>query len=327
MSQETKIKVLDKNDKKKAIVNKTLSSFVKYDSLTEMIYKKSKFTSKDKIILRIDDFNISGLDSIFNSDTFNYFVDKVKTKNPTKTTLYIEKVDDYPKWNPPQFLTIFKNSLASGWEKAKNRIKEGITEKDLLDGKNSFIESRTKDDQNLNNINVFVICNNCLNSDFRGPRYICSECDNYNLCNFCQEKARAAHNPEHTFIILSKQDFNDVEEDIQLFSSIFHDNKRLLKINRGPYEIEVDITNNGEEPLQGCFISPIRFGKNYLGCLKKTITDECNKAEQTKIKVVITFEDEKDEVEDIYYGYYRLMTRKGIPFGDILYIQVEINNN
>jgi len=46
MSQETKIKVLDKNDKKKAIVNKTLSSFVKYDSLTEMIYKKSKIDIK-----------------------------------------------------------------------------------------------------------------------------------------------------------------------------------------------------------------------------------------------------------------------------------------
>lgn len=327
MSQETKIKVLDKNDKKKAIVNKSLSSLTKYDSITEIIYKKTKYTAKDKIILRIDDFKIGGLDCIFNSDTYSYFMDKVKTSNPAKITLYIEKVDDYPIWKPPQFLTIFKNSLISGWEKAKNRVKEGITEKDLLDGKNSFIESRTKDDQNLNNINVYVICNNCLNSDFRGPRYICSECDNYNLCNFCQEKARASHNPEHTFIILSKQEFNDVEEDIQLFSSIIHDNKRLLKIKHEPYTIDVEITNNGEEPLQGCFISPIRFGKNYLGCLKSTIVDECNKAEKTKIKVLITFEDGNDEIEDNYYGYYRLMTEKGIPFGDILYIQVEINNN
>lgn len=327
MSQETKIKVLDRNDKKKAIVNKSLSSLTKYDSITEIIYKKSKYSTKDKIILRIDDFKIGGLDCIFNSDTYSYFMDKVKTSNPAKITLYIEKVDDYPIWKPPQFLTIFKNSLISGWEKAKNRVKEGITEKDLLDGKNSFIESRTKDDQNLNNINVYVICNNCLNSDFRGPRYICSECDNYNLCNFCQEKARASHNPEHTFIILSKQEFNDVEEDIQLFSSIIHDNKRLLKIKHEPYTIDVEITNNGEEPLQGCFISPIRFGKNYLGCLKSTIVDECNKAEKTIIKVLITFEDGNDEIEDNYYGYYRLMTEKGIPFGDILYIQVEINNN
>ena len=39
MNQDTKIKVLDKNDKKKVIVNKALSSLVKYDSLTEIIYK------------------------------------------------------------------------------------------------------------------------------------------------------------------------------------------------------------------------------------------------------------------------------------------------
>ena len=90
---------------------------------------------------------------------------------------------------------------------------------------------------------------------------------------------------------------------------------RLLKIKHEPYTIDVEITNNGEEPLQGCFISPIRFGKNYLGCLKSTIVDECNKAEKTIIKVLITFEDGNDEIEDNYYGYYRLKTNNGDLIG------------
>ena len=47
--------------------------------------------------------------------------------------------------------------------------------------------------------------------------------------------------------------------------------KLLRKKNNEPFEIKVNIINNGENDLQECFISPIRFGNNYLGCLKKTI--------------------------------------------------------
>ena len=34
--------------------------------------------------------------------------------------------------------------------------------------------------------------------------------------------------------------------------------------------------------------------------------------------------DDEDNELDYYEGYFRLMTRQGIPFGDILYIKVNI---
>ena len=39
---------------------------------------------------------------------------------------------------------------------------------------------------------------------------------------------------------------------------------------------------------------------------------------------MIKFQEDEDEdsSQDVYEGYYRLFTEEGIPFGDILYIQV-----
>ena len=75
--------------------------------------------------------------------------------------------------------------------------------------------------------------------------------------------------------------------------------------------------------MQECFLSPIRFGKNYFGCLKTTITDECKNGEKIKLNVFMKFDD-SDDIKDSYEGYFRLMTKEGLPFGDILYVQVMI---
>ena len=79
--------------------------------------------------------------------------------------------------------------------------------------------------------------------------------------------------------------------------------------------------NNGENDLQGCFLSPIRFGKKYLGCIKATILEHTKRGEIATLKdVLIKFEDEDEsEREDEYEGYFRLMTKQGIPFGNNSY--------
>ena len=95
--------------------------------------------------------------------------------------------------------------------------------------------------------------------------------------------------------------------------------------------MEVNIINIGENNLQYCFLSPIRFGKEYLGCLKQTISEEAKKGEKIKLNIFIIFDDiDEDEDQndinllDYYEGYFRLMTKEGIPFGDILYIKLNI---
>ena len=74
----------------------------------------------------------------------------------------------------------------------------------------------------------------------------------------------------------------------------------------------------------------IRFGKHYLGCSKSTIGETIMNGEKLKLPLFITFEDETDDENfkplEQYEGYFRLMTEEGIPFGDIFYLQVNIEN-
>ena len=91
-----------------------------------------------------------------------------------------------------------------------------------------------------------------------------------------------------------------------------------------PFDNKVNIINNWENDLQECFISPIRFWNNLLGCLKKTIVSNCKKGDKIELDVLFKFEDDENEEDDIteYEGYFRLMIQEGIPFGDILYIKL-----
>ena len=61
--------------------------------------------------------------------------------------------------------------------------------------------------------------------------------------------------------------------------------------------IRQNIINIGDKNLQYCFLSPIRFGKEYLGCLKQTISEEVKKGEKIKLNIFIIFDD-VDEDED-----------------------------
>lgn len=334
MSKELKIKIFCNDIGKQVIYKPDIFSLNNYDELKkntlEKLKNKNSNTNKNtnkKYIFEILECNI-GIDSFWDSDTFNYFISKLKENLPEKIKLNLKKVDKYPKWERPQYLEIFKNSLNSAWNSTKKEIEEDLTEKYLDDGKRHYLLEKQGNEPDLkeelfSNIHTNIVCNNCLSSNFKGARYICSECNNFNLCEYCLKKACAFHKPEHTFIKLN----NPIFEDIQKYNSIFSPNKKLItQKEEQPFEIKIDIINNGEKNLKGCFISPIRFGKNYLGCLKTTILDDCKKGDKITLNVLIKFEDEEDEEEllDSYEGFFRLMTKDGIPFGDIYNIKVLI---
>ena len=319
------------------VVKGDLFNFPKYEQLIQKInekskgatFKKVKLSEKDKFVLEIEGFELANLNSVWNSETYDYFLSKVRQNPPEKLKLTIVRVDHYPVWNPPQFCQILSNSLDSAWISTKKEIEDELTEKYLDDGKRFFMEEKKENDPNLaeelcNDLHINIICNNCLKSNFQGARYICCECNNFNLCEYCKKNPRISHKSEHTFIKLN----NPVLLDIQKYNSIFSPNKKLLKKNQyEPFEININIINNGNNNLQGCFFSPIRFGKNYLGCLQKTILDKCEKGGSVKLEILFTFpDDEEDEdLRDSYEGYFRLMTKHGIPFGDIFYIKVNID--
>ena len=337
MSKKSSFRVVFETNVRKPLIKGDLldEQYNSFDKINETILEKSKDEKydkdrsalKDKFVLKIKGFVVPNLECVWNAETFNYFFARYK-ENPQAIELIISKVKKYPNWEPPKYDKLLKEILEKAWEPTEKEIEKELELK-LDNGKSKFIQEKKENDENLkeeifDELHVNVICNNCLSSNFGGVRYICSECNNYNLCEDCKEHAVINHNPEHTFIQLNYQ----VLVDIQKYNSIFAPNKLLIKNKYEPFEIKVQIVNNGNTSLQGCFISQIRFGKKYLGCLKKTITTKCDIGDKVELDLLLKFEDDDDEEEivvlDSYEGYFRLMTEEGIPFGDILHIKLLI---
>ena len=334
MSKECPIRIYYEELPKKNVLGKSIDlfSYTSFNEIKKSIFKHSEKPSFDKVrlkekdlfILKMEDFELAELNSIWDEETFKYLYSHIKQNPPEKLKFIIIKVKKYPNFTPSEYETLLKNALESGWESTKKEIEEDLNENYLNDGKRLFLQEKKENDENikdetLNELNINIICNNCLVCNFSGARYVCAECNNFNLCEYCQESTRSAHNKEHTFIRFNEPVFDDIEK----YNCIFAPNRMLLNKPFEPFEIDIDIMNNGDEPLQECFLSPIRFGKNYFGCLKTTITDECKNGEKIKLNVFMKFDD-SDDIKDSYEGYFRLMTKEGLPFGDILYVQVMI---
>ena len=332
---QIKTKIYYKEMPNKVVQNLNLldDKYNKYEEIKKVILDKSKkndyktirVTEKDKFVLEIEGIELPNLKQIFNEATFKYFYDYIAEKRPEKLKLNIVKVKEYPKWKPPQFYTILVNSLGTEWDTTSNEIQKELNEKFLEKGKQFFIQEKKQEkitdnipDDIINDLHIYIICKNCLNSNFIGVRYICSECDNFNLCEYCYEKTKFSHNGKHVFIKLNKP-----IETPHKYNCIISPNRIYLQKSHEPFEIEIKAINNGQESLQRSFLSPIRFGKQYLGCLKTTITDNCENGEEFTLKPLIKFEDDDNaQPRDEYEGYFRLFSEEGIPFGDVIYIQV-----
>ena len=232
-------------------------------------------------------------------------------------------------------IELLKNLLEMKYDEVKNELIEKLDESNLDNGNKEYIQKKLEtqlisEDEEIifEKIHYNIICNNCYSSNFIGMRYICSECINYNLCYHCYTSSKSFHNPKHTFILLNRPLYIDISN----YNNSFLPNRIIKTVKKEPFELEVNIINIGEKNLQYCFLSPIRFGKEYLGCLKQTIVEEAKKGEKINLNIFIIF-NEIDEEEnginslDYYEGYFRLMTKEGIPFGDILYIKLNIDKS
>ncbi len=170
---------------------------------------------------------------------------------------------------------------------------------------------------------INVICHNCLSSNFTGIRYVCCECDNFNLCQSCKENSNIVHNKDHAFVQINKP----VKNNIQNYKSLFRPNKILLSNNKEPFNITFEINNKGTHSLKGCYFSSIKTSKDHLICKKETIKEDVRKDQKIRMELVIDFNDnDEDDTLDVYEGFFRLFTDEGIPFGDVLYVQVVIED-
>lgn len=351
MSNKCKIKIYYKEIPSYVLLNEDIFKLKNHNTLRELLIKKSNepkqrldvkniAVQKDqKFIIEFEE-KIAGIGSIYNEKTFSFFLNKIQETKPKTIKAYIVKVDKYPEWNPPQVYKILESTLKNASNEIIDSIKKDLTQEDLENGGRVYIKEKNEEkeinEETYKNVHAGIFCNICQNGNFFGLRYVCAECNNFNLCENCYLNENHTHCQDHTFIRI-KEPIRDTIRDklkieINKFNCIFTPNRIIEYKPYEAFDLEVELINNGIYDLSLCFISPIRFGKKYLGCNKTSVTESVSTGEKFKMNILVKFEDETGNEEELikplkeYEGYFRLMTYEGIPFGDILYLKVIIQN-
>jgi len=322
----------------------------------------SYFQSKN-LIIKFDDIiclDLEGKDKfglkqdflIYDNRTFIYLLDKLKNyqkenkDNDIKIKLLLDKRDNEPKIDLENFDICLNESLKKTWKKEKEKIKNELSLLELTNSENSFINQKIIEKQiesmneNQNkiinekisesqnkeikfNINENVICNNCLCMNFYGYRYVCSYCNNYNLCIKCYHLGN--HDPTHNFILFRTpiEVKKDEDEDILKYDAKFDPSSIVLRNIKEPQpKIPFNLYNTGQKDLKDCYIGCIKLDKNHLWCDRYNITKNIERNSKEEIKLELKYDNEDNNTFNIFEGHFRMFTKNGIPFGDILKIRI-----
>ena len=116
MSIKCSAKIVFKDQPSPVVLKDDLMKYDNYNKLKDKILEKStnksftkvKLTQKDKFILEIEEYDSAGMTSIWSTETYSYFLDKLQKNPPEKLKLNIVKVNEYPIWNQPKYGKILK---------------------------------------------------------------------------------------------------------------------------------------------------------------------------------------------------------------------------
>ena len=146
MSKECPLKVYYEEFPKRNVLGKSIDffSYSSYEELKKNIFKLSEKSSFEKVrlkkedlfILKLEDYELEKLKSIWNEETFQYLYSHLMQKTPEKIRLIIKKVNQYP-----QFTQI--SSFISG--DIKQDIKEEKKEDKKEDKKEIKKEEKKED--------------------------------------------------------------------------------------------------------------------------------------------------------------------------------------
>ena len=347
-------KILISKESNNVVLN---GNFEKYNSYDEIKAKIIEYSQKP--VFMQDNLNISQNDkfklvfkknenqkniffpeelpnSIWNNETYNYLKKKLILKGVKnlKYRFYIERINDYPKFEQKKNSEILNEALDKYWEETYRYITNELTMTKLEKRNNEFNElkekeeNKNKENENEENKNEEnkneenkndIICSNCFKKVFFGKRFICSECNNYNLCQDCEKllNIKEIHQREHVFIQINKcltQNINFKYNNI-----IGNYNKEFRNVSSNYFNLELTIVNTGKNDLRGCYILPIRFGDEYLDCIPKTIKESVKQGKPITIDLnIIKSNNNCDNLK----GYFRMFTPEGLPFGNVIFINV-----
>lgn len=336
-----KIKVYREDKDTSTLIKTNFNEFKAYsdlrkkilDSKTNKNNKEKTLKEKDKFVLiYIEDkknYYPQDLDKgIFDNKTFNYLKEKlilheVKPDNTYK--FYTTIVKKYPIWKKKENHEFLKKALDSSWNPIYNDIMAGINLSKLEESKSIYTkkkkELKDNEKQLKKETHQNIVCNNCFKKNFKGKRFICSECNNYNLCQDCEIMMyqRQIHQRDHTLIQVNKALKDNNLDDLYKYNNMIGNNNQEFKSVASSFYSEIIIINNGENDLKNCYILPVRYGDEYLSCSPKVVENEVPRNTAIKIGLIIRI----PPINKGYFeGYFRMFTPHGLPFGDILIIKV-----
>ena len=215
-------------------------------------------------------------------------LNKKKKKIELEKEEYNKKLEDKYKEQMKSELNKYKVTLKEQIELSINKIKNENEKKYLereIEREQKFIEisqimksdNRPKEDKLTmficNTIHHGVKCKQCYVEPIVGYRYKCHECENYNLCQNCEEKNSKNKIHPHNFIKIREsqnkniQDNNDRfnlindnnEDDNRNYYNLLNENEYSYEclnimsltrfINKGINEVkfEINLRNNGKK--------------------------------------------------------------------------------
>lgn len=333
-------KIYEKPDDKRVIFKAKFSEINKYNDLKQKLidatqsgkFKNFRLAERDKFVLTYildkdqdkkpfipDDLK----DGFWDNKTFGYLKEKLSLRGiqNAQYKLYVKKVDQYPKWKKRENHEFLTKALNDSWKPIFEDIVDEVSLMKLETSKIEYLKKKedlTNLEKGLNKEeHENVVCNNCFENNIKGKRFICAECNNYNLCQKCEKLfyQKQIHPREHILIQVNKA---IKEEILYSYNNIIGNNNQEFKNVPFSFQLEFKVINNGEKDLKGCYILPIRYGEDYLSCAPKKITEEVKRTLSTTITLLIRVPHKKGYFE----GYFRMFTPEGLPFGNVLCVKV-----
>ena len=337
----------NKESKKVILGNSKIDKFEKYRNLKNAIEESCKkkgegfLGDRPNFILRYKEDDKGKLyfpeqldNCIWDNPSFEFFKEKLSLRqiNNAKYTFEIENVTKQRKpFNRPKFDKLLNDSLENIWKPISADITKKVGLKELgklqveySNGKETLKENEKK----INGTHKNIVCNNCFKNNIKGKRFVCAECNNFNLCQECEKLLykQQIHDRKHTLIQVNTP-INGEENNLSKFDNLISKNTFELKADSKSdidnLEIEFELVNNGLTNLQKCYFLPVRYGDDYLKCKTRLINEQIDMHESEIIRLNLCSPNSNKKY---YEGYFRLFTPEGLPFGQVINVKVFLEN-
>ena len=138
-----------------------------------------------------------------------------------------------------------ENKYKTQYEEKEKEMKEQLSQMSMMINQPKMPNFKGPDYEHKN-----IKCEKCLTQPIIGVRYKCSQCDNYNLCEKCEEEnnEQSFHDEEHNFIKIRKPIDDSKEPEEKIYS---YDCPNIMLLNQYIYEgteqceINIILKNNG----------------------------------------------------------------------------------